>query len=181
MKLKNLSESAILLASALIIFRIEAAFPLPIAIPGIKLGLANVVTLTALFLLPKGWVYGILVLRVILGSILIGNPMSAFYGLAGGTLCYLASLLIRNRVTRNQIWVLGVLGALFHNIGQIIVAVFFTQSLAIIGYLPFLTFAALLSGTLSGLTVQLLVARLSTIPGYREQIDDYHPKGNSQE
>ena len=177
MRIRRLCESAILLAAALIIFRIESAIPLPIAIPGIKPGFANVVTLAALFLLPKGWVYGILILRVLIGSILTGNPMSAFYGFAGGTLCYLITLLFWKAVKPNQIWVLGVLGALFHNLGQIAVAIGLTQSLAIIGYLPFLLFAAVFTGTLTGWIVQLLINRMLSIPSYRERINYYFPKG----
>lgn len=180
MRLKRLSESAILLAVALIIFRIEATVPMPIAVPGMKLGLANVVTLAALFLLPKGWVYGILILRVLIGSILTGNPMSAFYGFAGGTLCYLITMLFWKTVKPNQIWVLGVLGALFHNLGQIAVAIGLTQSFAIIGYLPFLLFAAVFTGTLTGWIVQLLIRRLTSIPSYRERIDHYFPKGEQK-
>ena len=175
MHIRKLCESAVLITVALIIFRVEAAIPLPVAIPGIKLGLANVVTLTALFLLPKGWVYGILALRVLLVSILIGNPMSAFYGFAGGTLCFLITLIFKNRVTRDQIWVLGVLGAIAHNFGQIGVAVILTRSWVILGYFPFLLISAILTGILTGLIVQFLIRRLYRIPGYRERILRYHP------
>ena len=163
-KLHRLTESALFLAVALIIFRIEAAFPLPIAIPGVKLGFANIVTLAALFFLPRRYVYGIMVLRVLLGGFITGNTMTVLYGFAGGTLCFLITILILPTVTKNQIWVLGVLGAIFHNVGQIVVAIFLTGSFAIIGYLPFLMIAALFTGALTGSIVQLLVLRLCKIP-----------------
>ena len=169
-RLKRLTESAVLLAVALIIFRVEAAIPLPIAIPGIKLGLANIVTLFSLFLLPKYWVYAILLLRVILGGIIIGNPMAILYGLAGGTISYLITVLFLPIVTNQQIWALGILGAIAHNIGQILVAILLTHSLAILGYLPFLLLAALFSGTLTGRTVELLITRFSRIPELQKQL-----------
>ena len=167
---KKMATMAVLTAVALIIFVVEAQINLPVAIPGVKLGLANAVTLFALF-----YGYGkertddsltaidalmILMCRILLGAIFTGRPIAFIYSLAGGALAFAAQVLMKRIVTQKQIWVCGAVGAVFHNIGQIAAAALVTGTPAIIAYLPVLTIAGVITGVITGLIAQYTLERL---------------------
>lgn len=151
---------ALLTAVALIIFVVEAQIPNPIPIPGIKLGLANIVTVYAMFALGPGSTLMILLSRIFLGSLFSGQVMAMLYSLGGGLLCYLAMLVLRRLITQDQIWVCSAIGAIFHNFGQMAVAIAVTKTPGLLAYLPFLTISAVLAGTFTGLCAQFVVKRL---------------------
>jgi len=198
---KKLTLMAILTASALIIFIIEAQIPLPVPIPGVKLGLANAVTLFALFYgkrkamgvvctssadnldtetnakvpgtndadtpgipaadaLTNANVFAILLCRIILGAIFTGRPVAFIYSIAGGVLGFAAQALMKRIVTIKQIWVCGAIGAVFHNIGQILAAVFITGTPAVAAYLPMLVIAGVFTGVITGLIAQFTLTRI---------------------
>ena len=152
---KQLSLMALLTAIALAIHVAEAQIPAPVPIPGVKLGLANIVTVWAMF----GPALMILVARILLGSLFSG-VMSLLYSLAGGLLCFCVMLLLRRVLTRGQIWVASVIGAVFHNIGQILVAIVVTGTPAIVSYLPILLISGIAAGLFTGVAAQYLVNRL---------------------
>ena len=171
-KTKKIALMAILTAIALIIFIIEAQIPLPVPVPGVKLGLANAVTLFALFYggkrepvtyLTTANVFTILLCRIILGAVFTGRPIAFIYSIAGGLLALTVQVIAKRFVTGKQIWVCGAAGAVFHNIGQILVAVFITGTLAIAAYLPVLIIAGVFTGVLTGLIAQLTLERLHNI------------------
>lgn len=145
MELKKLTRNALLTAIALTIFMIEAQIPPLVPIAGVKLGLANIVTVFALF--AYGWrdALMILLVRVFLGSIFSGQVMTLLYSLSGGLLCFAVTLLLRRVLTENQIWVASVIGAVFHNIGQIMAAVLVTATPGIIAYLPVLLVSGIIT------------------------------------
>ena len=157
---KKLTLVALLTAMALIIFVVEARIPNPLPIPGVKLGLANIITVYAMFVLGPGPTLMILIVRVVLGSVFSGQMMALFYSLAGGLLCYLSMLVMRRLVTLKQVWVCSVVGAVFHNIGQIIVAILITRTPGIVVYLPVLLVSGILAGTFTGVCAQYVVHRL---------------------
>ena len=161
----RLTRMALLCAIALTIFMAEAQLPNPIPIPGVKLGLANIVTVYAMFVLGPGDTLMILITRVFLGSIFSGQMMTLFYSLAGGLLCWLAMLLLRKRLTRRQIWVCSVIGGACHNIGQLIAAILIAGTPLLAVYLPYLLAAGMAAGLFTGLCAQFLVARLDKIYG----------------
>ena len=105
MKTKRLTRISMLTAVALTIFVVELQIPAPVPIPGVKLGLANIVTVCAMFLFGPADTALILAARILLGSFFSGRITSLFYSLAGGTLCYLIMLLLRRIVSERQIWV----------------------------------------------------------------------------
>jgi len=160
MKTKKIVLMALLTAIALIIFVVEARMPNPIPIPGAKLGLANIVTVYAMFVLGPIPTLMILICRIFLGSIFSGQMMSLFYSLSGGMLCYASMLVMRKIVGLKQIWVCSVVGAIFHNIGQIAVAVAITRTSGLIAYLPFLMVSGICAGALTGMGAQFIVRRL---------------------
>lgn len=160
MKTRKLTRMALLTAVALIIFMVEAQIPPPVPIPGIKLGLANIVTVYAMFALSPAQALAILVCRVFLGSLFSGQPMTLFYSLGGGLLCWCVMLLLRRFLSRKQIWVAGVFGAAAHNLGQILVGIALTKTPGLIVYLPVLTLSGILTGAFTGAATQALVSHL---------------------
>lgn len=156
---KRLTRAALLTALALIIFMVEAQLPPLAPIPGIKLGLANIITVYAMFRLGPRDALGILLARILLGSVFAGTLSAVLFSLAGGLLCYLVTLLLRKRVTERQIWVCGILGAMAHNLGQTLAATLVYTG-AVLVYLPVLLLSGMVTGLFTGLCAQLLVLRL---------------------
>ena len=157
---KQLTFMALLTAIALAIHVAEAQIPAPVPIPGVKLGLANIVTVYAVFTLGAGPALMILVARILLGSLFAGQVMSLAYSLAGGLLCFVVMLLLKRVLTRRQIWVASVIGAIFHNIGQILVAIVVTGTPAIVSYLPVLLLSGIAAGLFTGFAAQTFIRRM---------------------
>lgn len=168
MNTKKLARMALLTAVALIIFMVEAQIPPPVPIQGVKLGLANIVTVYAMFALSPGQALAILVCRVFGGSVFSGQPMTILYSLGGGLLCWCVMLLLRRVLTRRQIWVAGVLGAVAHNAGQVLVAIALTRTPGLIVYLPVLTLSGILTGAFTGTAAQALLERLERAAGRKK-------------
>ena len=157
---RQLTTMAMLTAIALAIHVAEAQIPAPVPIPGVKLGLANIVTVYAVFTIGAGPAWMILVARILLGSLFAGQAMSLLYSLAGGLLCFVVMLLLKKILTRNQIWVASVIGAIFHNIGQILVAIVVTGTPAIVSYLPVLLLSGIAAGLFTGFAAQTFIHRM---------------------
>ena len=160
MKIKQLTRDALLTAIALTIFMIELYIPALVPIPGVKLGLANIVTVFALFVYTPKDALMILLVRVFLGAVFSGQISTLMYSMAGGLLCFAVLLGMRKILTEKQIWVASIIGAVFHNIGQIIVAILVTSTPGIVVYLPVLMVSGVISGAFTGLCTQVLVAKL---------------------
>ncbi len=163
MRAKKLARMALLTGVALIIFIVEAQLPPLAPIPGVKLGLANIVTVYAMFRLSPKEALMILLCRIFLGSVFSGQMMTFFYSLGGGLLCWLAMLFLRRVLTTKQIWVCGVMGAICHNIGQIAVAILMTRTPGLIVYLPVLLVCGVLAGLFTGAAAQALVGRMERL------------------
>ena len=159
MKPKRLATLALLTAVALILFTVEAQLPLPIPIPGIKLGLANIVTVFAVFVLGSRDGLLILAVRVFLGAVFSGNFSTIFYSAAGGLLAILATIGLKKILSPSQIWIAGCLGAIAHSVGQMAVAVPMAGTVSLLIYLPVLIVCSLLTGVFTGLCAQLLINR----------------------
>ena len=163
MNVKKLTTLAMLTAISMIVFLIEAQIPLPFAVPGVKLGIANVITLFAL------WMYGwkeagaVLIVRIILGNIIVGNVMGMLYSLAGGLLCWIVMSLMKPHMNRNQIWIMSVFGAIAHNAGQLAVAVWVSGTPALAAYAPVLLIAALITGFFTGQCAQAVLNHIDKL------------------
>lgn len=160
MKTRKLIFTAILVAMALTAYAIEAVIPPLTPIYGIKLGIANVFTLFALYALGPYQAAAVLLLRIVLGNILTGQAMAFVYSLSGGLLSFVVMLLLKRFFDVDKIWVLSALCAVAHNVGQIIVAVAITSTPQIAYYLPILIISGIVSGALTGLCAQLVLKRL---------------------
>lgn len=160
MRVRALAQSALLSAVALTIFVLEAQIPIPLPIPGLKLGLSNVVTLFALQRLGKKYTLAIVLVRIVLGNLAIGQVMAMLYALAGGLLSFFVMALLQARLPRTQLWVAGAFGGIAHNIGQMAVAVGVTRTPALLVYFPILLLCGILTGAFTGLCAQGVCEKL---------------------
>ena len=151
---------ALLTCISLIIFVVEMQIPLPVPIPGIKLGLANIVTVYAVYMYSPGDAALILLARIILGAVFSGNISALIFSLSGGSLCLLGMIILRRFIDDNHIYLCSIIGAVLHNIGQIIAAAFVTGTLSVLAYLPILTVAGCIAGLFTGICAQITVNRL---------------------
>ena len=135
-------------ACALIIFILEAQLPPLLPIPGVKPGLANIMTLLAFFVVGRRGAFAVLIVRIIIGSIFTGNIMSMTFSLFGGLAAYGAMLLALKLI--GNIIAASICGAAAHNAGQILAAVLFTKTPQIVYYLPILIISAVVTGLFTG-------------------------------
>ena len=138
-KTKRLTLLAVLTAAALCVFVLEAQLPPLTPVPGIKLGLANIFTLFALYVLDAKSALALLLVRVVLGSLVTGQVSAMGYSLCGGLLSYLVLLLFYRRIPGKQLWALSILSALAHNLGQLLLASVVMGTFAIFWYAPMLS------------------------------------------
>lgn len=150
-KTTTLTLCAMLISLALALSYAERFIPLQmlIPLPGIKLGLANIVTLTALYLLGAKSAFTILILRCFLGSLFGGGITGFLFSLCGGLLSMTVMTLAR-RMTCFSVYGVSILGAAAHNIGQIAIAILLMRSVYIGAYLPYLLVVALFTGFATG-------------------------------
>lgn len=154
---------ALLTAIALTIFLAEAQIPALTAVPGVKLGLANIVTVYAVFVMGPGDALLVLSGRVFLGAVFSGQMMTIIYSAAGGVLSWCVLCLLRKLLTREQIWLASPVAAVFHNLGQLLAAAAVLRSWSVMAWLPYLVLAAILAGLFTGVAAQALMRRLDQI------------------
>ena len=159
LKTRKLTLLACLSAIALTIFMVEAQIPALVPIPGIKLGLANIVTVFAVFVLGPRDAACVLTVRIFLGAVFAGNFSTILYSAAGGACAILVTIVLRKFLTKKQLWVAGALGAIAHSLGQMAMAVALTGTPGLVVYLPVMVAVSILTGTFTGLCAQFLVNR----------------------
>ena len=159
MKTKEITRMALLTAIALTIFMVEAQLPGLAPVPGIKLGLSNIVTVFAVFTLGSWEAALILAGRIFLGAVFAGNFSTILYSAAGGTLAILTTIALKKLIKEAQLWVAGCLGAIAHSIGQMAVAIAITATPGLAIYLPVMIGCSIITGTFTGLCAQFLVKR----------------------
>jgi heptaprenyl diphosphate synthase len=146
-------------AVALVLSFLETLIPNMVPIPGFKIGLANFAVLLALYLFGFKEAVIVDLARIILASLLFGSFFSFWYALSGAACALIIEMIIKKTDKFSPIGV-SVFGAVFHNIGQFIVAVILIKSLGILYYLPFTLLFCVLSGALNGYLVLILKDRL---------------------
>lgn len=150
-KTRRLALSAVMVALALALSYMERFFPLQLLIPlpGVKLGLANVVSLVALYFLGARSAFVILAVRCVLGASFGGSISGLMYSLTGGLLS-MGVMALSHRLPLFSVYGVSILGAAAHNIGQIAVSMAVLQSVYVLGYLPYLLVVALATGMITG-------------------------------
>ncbi len=155
----TISAYGILIALALVFSYLESQIPTFFPIPGMKLGLTNIVVLLALYKIGNTGAMAINVLRIILVSLLFGGPSAFMYSLAGGMLSAVVMILLKKTKLFRMVTV-SIAGGVAHNIGQILVAMFAMNTVSIVWYLAVLWVSGMVSGALIGLLGAELVRRL---------------------
>jgi len=147
-----------LLCCAVVIGYIERSIPLDFTVPGVRLGLANVVILYSLYKLKPGEVFILVILKCLLTSVFTASITALMYSICGSILSFIA-MLIMMKVGKNFFSPVGVsvIGAICHNIGQILAASFILGSFLVISYLPVLLISGLITGVLVGIIVKILI------------------------
>ena len=159
-KVRRLTELAVLTAVSLIVFIVELQIPNPFPIPGIKLGLANIITVYAVYHYRAHEVAATVAVRLILGAVFSGNLSALLYSASGAFLCLVGMLILRRFIDEKHLWLASVFGAVLHNTGQMAAALLVTQTVQLLLYYPFLIVTGCLAGAFTGLCAQLITARI---------------------
>ncbi|MDO5154647.1 MAG: Gx transporter family protein [Eubacteriales bacterium] len=146
---KKVAEMGVFVALAMIFSYVEVLIPFHFGIPGVKLGIANLVIVVGLYLFPAKEVFGISVVRILLMGLLFGNGVSILYSLVGGILSFFVMLFCK-KVSVFSVIGVSVAGGVFHNIGQILAAMVVLWNVRIVSYLPVLLVAGVVTGALNG-------------------------------
>lgn len=159
---KQFSRMSMFLALAMIFSYVEFLLPLPIAIPGVKLGLANLVIMIPLYLWGLIPALTISLMRIVLVGITFGSLATMLYSLAGAVLSMVAMNLARKQKAFSITGV-SVIGGICHNIGQLLVAIWVVQTTGLFYYLPILMIAGALTGLLIGILSANILERLKNL------------------
>ena len=159
MKIRKLTTLSMLTAIALTIFMVEAQIPPLTPIPGIKMGLSNIITVFIVFAIGPKEAAAVLFVRIFLGAVFAGNFSTIFYSGAGGVCAILVTILLRKILTKKQLWVAGVCGAIAHSIGQMAMAVAITATPGLLIYLPIMLICSIITGVFTGRCAQILINR----------------------
>jgi heptaprenyl diphosphate synthase len=157
----KLAKLSLFAALAMAIYGIESLLPPIVPIPGIKPGLSNIITLIVLKNYSGRDAFMVLITRILLSSLLFGQLVSMAYSLAGGVLCLIVMLLLNRLLSGHMIFVTSMAGAIFHNIGQLALAVLITATPGVWSYFPFLMLSGIITGLFTGLCASVSQKYLS--------------------
>ena len=159
MKTKKIAVLALAIALAMILSFVESQIPAFVAIPGVKVGLANIAVVFVLYKL--GWKEAVLIslVRVFMVSVLFGTAVSLFYSVAGAVLSLTGMVLLKRTGLFSTVAV-SVTGGVLHNVGQILMACLLLETNVIVYYLPFLILSGVIAGVVIGVVAAIMVKRV---------------------
>mgnify|MGYP004459221173 FL=1 len=156
---KKTALGGMLVALAFVFSYIETLIPVNLGIPGAKLGLANLVVMVALYTLGAKEAFALSMVRILLTGFTFSSAAAMLYSFAGGILSYIVMVLAK-KTGRLSVTGVSVLGGIFHNVGQILVAMWVLDTATLIYYLPVLAVTGIVSGTVIGLLGMMVIRRL---------------------
>lgn len=160
--IRQITTMGMLVALAMVLGFVEMLIPINLGIPGMKLGLANIVVVIALFLFDIKTAVVVSILRIILIAMTFGNMSMMFYSIAGASLSLLSMIAI-SKIKSFSLISVSIVGGIMHNVGQIICAAFVVRTNGVFTYLPVLMIAGLVSGALIGIVAGLISVRLTNV------------------
>lgn len=160
--IRQITTMGMLVALAMVLGFVETLIPINLGIPGMKLGLANIVVVIALFLFDIKTAVVVSILRIILIAMTFGNMSMMFYSIAGASLSLL-SMIVISKIKSFSLISVSIVGGIMHNVGQIICAAFVVRTNGVFTYLPVLMIAGLVSGALIGIVAGLILVRLTNV------------------
>lgn len=150
-KTTHLTRMALFTTLALAIYGVESLLPPLLPLPGMKLGLANIITLLVLSKYSAGDTLFVLLARIFLSTFAFGQALSLLYSLCGGLCCFAAMYMVNKLLKGQYLYITSIFGAICHNLGQILIALFLTRTPGVLSYLPFLMLCAMVTGLFTGL------------------------------
>ena len=159
---RKVAYFGVLVALALVFSYVEYLIPIPVGIPGIKIGLANLIVMITLYKMGGKEAFLLSVVRVLLSGFMFGNLFAIVYSMAGGVFSFLAMYMLKRT---NWFSVIGIsmAGGVFHNIGQILIASIALESFGVFYYFPVLLVVGVLTGVLIGILANEILKRLRKI------------------
>lgn len=156
---KKIAYLSMFLALALVCSYVETLIPFPIGIPGVKLGLTNIIVILVLYCIGEKEAILISILRIFLSGFMFGNAFAIIYSLAGGILSFIFMMLMK-RTKKFSVITVSVAGGISHNIGQMLLASILIESYYIVSYLPVLLISGTITGFLIGVLGQEIIIRM---------------------
>ncbi len=160
MSTKRIAKMSMLVALAIIFSYIEFLVPINLGVPGIKLGLANLVIVIALYTMNTVDVWLISILRILILGFMFGSGMSIIYSIAGAVLSLIVMCIIK-RIKGFSIVGVSIAGGVCHNIGQVLVAMMVVETTGILYYMPALLVAGVITGAIIGIISKRVIAVVS--------------------
>ena len=161
MKTKRLTELSFLTGLSLIIFVVELRFPDIIPVPGVKLGLANIITVYVVYKYRAVETVILVLSRVLLGALFASSISALIYSLSGAICCLAGMILLRRIIPLRWMWLCSIIGAILHNTGQIIAAAAVMRSFAVLAYYPILIISGCIAGAFTGICTQLVIKKIN--------------------
>lgn len=162
MKTKKIAYLGLLIALAFVFSYIEFLIPVNLGIPGAKLGLANLVIIVALYTIGEKNAFVLSVIRIVLVGLTFANLASMLYSLAGGILSFTAMVIAKKMKLLSTTGV-SVIGGIFHNIGQIIMAIWVAKTPSLVYYLPVLILTGIVAGVAIGVLGAMVTKRIQKV------------------
>ncbi|MDD6840732.1 MAG: Gx transporter family protein [Candidatus Ornithospirochaeta sp.] len=159
METRKIARMGLLVALSMILSYVESLIPAFVAVPGVKVGLANIVVIFALYTLGPIEALIVSLLRVILSSFLFGSVLSLLYSLSGALLS-LGGMILMKKLKIFSTTVVSVTGGVLHNVGQILVACLVLETDVLLYYLPVLILSGVITGAVIGIIASLVIKRL---------------------
>lgn len=158
-KTLQLTTLAFVVAFAMILSFVESRIPAFVAIPGIKVGLANIAVIFTLYKLGVKEAITVSIVRVLLISMLFGSAVSLIYSISGAVLSLLTMIVLKKLTPLNEVTI-SVTGGVMHNVGQIAAASFMLSTNVVVYYLPFLLVSGTIAGVVVGIASAILIKRV---------------------
>lgn len=158
-KATRVAYTGMLVALAFVLSYVEALIPISLGVPGVKMGLANLVVMVALYTLGAGQAFVLSMVRIVLVGFTFGSMASMMYSLAGGLLSFVVMAIAKRLDLFSQKGV-SILGGVFHNIGQILMAMAVVENGKLIYYLPVLLIFGVLAGIAIGIVASMITKRI---------------------
>ena len=162
-KLSILVLVSVMSALSLGLYALESLIPPVVPVPGVKLGISNVITLICIYIIGTKPSFLVLIVRILLSSLLFSQPVSLVFSLFGGILSFFVMVILKRFLDKSNIWAISVFGAFAHNFGQIIAAILITSELSVAYYFLFLIISSVLTGVFTGICAQTAVKKLEKI------------------
>lgn len=167
---KETAQYGCLLAFAMMVSYVEVLLPIHLGIPGAKPGLANSVIVLGLYIFGPVPALIINVSRVVLSALLFTNLYSLWYSLAGALVSF-AAMVICSKIKGLSIFGVSIAGGVFHNMGQLLIAICVTKVPVLVYYVPVLILIGAFTGLLNGFLAKLVCKHVKRVVGSKEQTD----------